>query len=735
MTPTSSYLDPIASRFAGLELATGTTDRQTTKSSPSETFGSFALSWRAIASELSSEDAHAFTEFVQGQRVLDKHTANRVADLVLAWALKHGATHYTHWFQPLTGLPAEKHDAFLALKTTESAEVVALEELRGSLLMQGEPDASSFPSGGLRTTHTARGYTVWDPHTPMFLREDGHARTLCVPSAFISYTGHALDHKTPLLRALSVLDREATRFLNLLKGDASVTRVTATLGAEQEYFLVDKRHFDARPDLVMTGRTLLGKLPTRNQQLEDHYFGAIPARIQAFMVEVETELYRLGVPIKTRHLEVAPRQFELAPIFEDASVSCDHNVLTMDVLRRVADRHGLVCLLHEKPFAGINGSGKHNNWSMATQSGENLLDPGTNEADQLRFMAVLSAVLLAVHRHADVLRVTIASAGNDHRLGANEAPPSIISAYLGDAIDAMATSIERGEPLQRRIGDFLAITDRLGVQLDATDRNRTAPFAFTGNKFEFRAVGATDNCAWPMAVLNAAVAESFAALGDRLEVKLKDGDRKLAVLELVREALEESKAVRFEGNGYGAEWVVEAKRRGLPNFTNTPSALAVLLDEGATRFLVDTNVFSLEEIHSRYEIYAERYVKTLEIEAGTLADVALEMVLPALETQLAQTAAAFGSMVSAGLPRANTENRLRHLGESLERIQTHAHAIEALLDSLHEATDAAGIMERVVGGLIPALSVLREACDEAEGMVAESLWPLPKYRQMLFPVE
>ena len=710
------------------EFSLGTSlhqDGAAVRLNPSETFGSHALSWRAIASQLESSAANAFEAFVRSGTPMDKSVANRLGEVVLRWAQSLGATHYAHWFQPITGQPAEKHDAFMTLQPGPNGDMIGVDELKGSLLLQGEPDASSFPSGGLRATHTARGYTVWDPRTPLFVRDEANARTLLIPCAFVSYTGHALDHKTPLLRALSALDKAATRFLGLVTGKAA-GHVTATLGAEQEYFLIDRAHFMARPDLVMTGRTLMGNVPERNQQLEDHYFGPIRARVQAFMVDAERELYRLGVPVKTRHCEVAPGQFELAPVFEEASVSCDHNVLTMDVLVRVAERHGLACLLHEKPFAGINGSGKHNNWSMSTDAGENLLDPGHNEAEQLRFMAVLAAVLRAVHQHADALRVTIASPGNDHRLGANEAPPSIISAYLGEAIDAMATAAETGAPITRKVGELLAISDRLKVQLDATDRNRTAPFAFTGNKFEFRAVGSSDNCAWPMTVLNTAVAQAMNELSDRLERSLKAGDRRSAVLEVVKEAIAESRSARFEGNGYSEEWVEEAARRGLPNLRNTPAALAVLEKAESTRFLTDLGVLSADEVHSRFEIHAERYLKKLDIEAATLIDMARRLVVPALESQIGQTGGAIALMQAANVRRERAATRFARLADVFDRVLLG-------IDDLEKARESAHELSKVTDILVPAMASLRSACDEAETIVGAATWPMPTYRDLLFP--
>ncbi|MDB5102265.1 MAG: glutamine synthetase type [Cyanobacteria bacterium RYN_339] len=724
---------PVLSSPRNLEMSLSAAAR--VAGSPAEAFGAWALTWQQIEARMQGEAAAGFRAFVREGVPMSKELANQVAEVVMLWARNHGVTHYTHWFQPLTGIAAEKHDAFMSLKYGPDG-TQAIDRLPGALLLQAEPDASSFPSGGLRATHTARGYTVWDPTTPMFIRRDGLTPTLAVPCAYVSYTGHALDHKTPLLRALTALSKEGTRFLNLLTGTDKVKQVDATLGTEQEYFLIDREHLAQRPDLVMAGRTLLGRVPERNQQLEDHYFGPIPARVLAFMGELEHELYSLGVPVKTRHCEVAPGQFELAPIFEEVGVAVDHNLLAMDVMRRVAERHGLACLLHEKPFAGINGSGKHNNWSMSTDAGENLLDPGDTAEERARFAAVLAAVLTAVHQHAALMRVTVASAGNDHRLGANEAPPPIISAYLGDAIDALADAIERGDGYDLRIGKAISITKQLQVKLDATDRNRTAPFAFTGNKFEFRAVGSSENCAWPMTVLNAAVADAFKTLSDRIEAGLKaGGDRAKVVADVVREAVKAARPVRFEGNGYTEEWVAEAKQRGLPVLQHTPAALSALRDTAGTQFLLAHGVFDQEELDARHEILAERYLKALDIEAGTLADIALTRVLPALEAQASNSGDALLAFKQSGAPStARQEARLHAVADLAELLQVAAEALEASREELFAGHDVAKGMQHAVDVLVPALAALRTHCDAAEAVVADALWPMPKYRAMLFPV-
>jgi glutamine synthetase len=565
-----------------------------------------------MKTKLSKDSYQALMAMVHRGSRLTKETSDEIANVIKDWALSHGVSHFCHWFQPMTGLTAEKHDSFIQTRTSETGQTQCLERFTGSALIQSEPDASSFPSGGMRTTFEARGYTAWDPTSPLFIIESTNGKTLCIPSAFLSYHGHALDTKTPLVRSTEALSRQAARFLKLI-GDVDITSVHSTLGAEQEYFLVDRAHFSLRQDLLMTGRTLLGRSSTRGQQFEDHYFGSIPSRILAFMQEVEQELYKLGVPVKTRHNEVAPAQFEVAPIFEDSNLACDHNALMMDIMCRIALRHDLVCLLHEKPFAGINGSGKHNNWALSTQRGENLLEPGKTPHQNLRFLAVLAAVLKAVHDHADVLRVGIASAGNDHRLGANEAPPAIISVFLGDSLSEILNKIESGAMIEANSEEAilsLGVSRLPVVARDNTDRNRTSPFAFTGNKFEFRAVGASANCAIPISFLNAAAADSFSQLADRLEKKLQQTkSRDEAVLALIREVIKETKAIRFEGNNYSAEWKEEAKKRGLPNHMTTPEALASFGNKKATEFLVKQQVLSADEIQARHNIMIERYIK------------------------------------------------------------------------------------------------------------------------------
>ncbi len=585
----------------------------------------------------------------------------------------------------------------------------------------------------MRTTFEARGYTAWDPTSPIFLMETTNGTTMCVPSAFLSYHGSALDTKTPLLRSLDAVSKNAVRFLKLM-GDVDVKSVTVTLGSEQEYFLVDRAHFSARPDLVMTGRTLLGRSSTRGQQFEDHYFGSISSRILAFMHEVEQELYKLGVPVKTRHNEVAPGQFELAPVFEDANTSADHNSLTMDILCRVALRHDLVCLLHEKPFAGINGTGKHNNWSLSTQHGDNLLDPGKTPHQNVRFLAILTSVLKAVHDRAGVIRAAISSPGNDHRLGANEAPPAIVSVFLGNVLTSILRTIAHGRDFEHSIEEeilSLGVAKIPVIARDNTDRNRTSPFAFTGNKFEFRAVGSSANIAVPASFLNAAVAEALATMADRLEEKLQHTQvRDEAILALIKEVILETEPVLFEGNNYADEWVIEAERRGLPNLRTTPAALKMLGDENATRFLVDQGVLSTEELAARKNVMTERYVKQIEMEAHTALELVETHVFPALEAEISRVSQAVAHAASAGasLP----DRRLKTMTGLYERLLVHVDALQAAITLSSETADEVVRADVLSEHVMPALAEVRAAADEIEGCVADDLWTLPKYRELLF---
>ena len=697
-------------------------DAGTINAPPSASFGALSLPWQSIAASLDSDTSAALADYVHGKRKLTKDVANRIADCVMRWALKNGATHYAHWFHPLTGVPAEKHDAFLARGI--QASHVAIEQLPGSLFMQSEPDASSFPSGGLRSTHEARGYTVWDPSSALFIRAEAGTRTLCIPAAYVSWKGHALDFKTPLLRTLDALSREVSSFVNTVTGTSSCVSVIATLGTEQEYFLIDKAFVALRPDITATGRTLVGAASARNQQLEDHYFGPIPARVQAYIADVEQELFRLGVPVKTRHNEVAPAQFETAPVFEEVNAACDHNVLTMDVLRRVAERHGLACLLHEKPFAGVNGSGKHNNWSLATNDGENLLDPGNEPQKNVRFLAMLAVVLRAMDTHNDLIRSTIASSGNEHRLGANEAPPAIMSVYLGSALDALVRDVADGKVhTVEQLGD-LVVTAKLGARRELTDRNRTTPFAFTGNKFEFRAVGSSANCAWPMTILNAAVAHCCQELRARIE--RKGGDRTKAVLDVVTEVFKETRRVRFEGNNYSQEWLKEATTaRGLSNHTTTPAALEVLGTKSSVAFIAELGILGGDEIHARHEVFIEKYVKEIHLEATCLSDLATTQIMPAVQQHVARLGAA---MQAASLAGATS----KRLTGDLQAVLTRYDALGTAIAELDRTRESVGHdAHKVADQLRTAIGVVRAETDALEEVVADDLWPLPKYREML----
>lgn len=669
----------------------------------------------------------------KGEKISEK-TADSIALVIKEWAVSMGATHFCHWFQPLTGLTAEKHDAFISIQNTHHSELKVMERFTGSQLIQGEPDASSFPSGGMRSTFEARGYTAWDPTSSLFILEGDSSRTLCIPTVFFGYHGEALDHKTPLLRSINELSQKACDFLKLL-GDVDVKNISTTLGAEQEYFLIDRRFAALRPDIIMTGRTLLGAPPPRGQQLEDHYFGSIPTRVQNFMEDAERELYRLGIPIKTRHNEVAPSQFEIAPIFENASIAADHNTLTMETLKRVANKHGLFCLLHEKPFAGLNGSGKHCNWSISNDKGENLLEPGKTPHQNLRFLAVLSVVLRAVNSHSDILRAAIASPGNDHRLGANEAPPAIISVFLGSLLSEILKNISIGQKMGENIETKminLGVSHIPDISRDYTDRNRTSPFAFTGNKFEFRAVGSSTNTAAPVAMLNGAVAESFAKSAKQLSQFLsKYSKRDEAILEFIKEVVIETKRIQFEGDNYSQEWRDEAKKRGLPIMPNTAEALHVYKNQNATQFLIDHNILTQAELISRYNIYVERFIKTLLIEVHTLREIIATYVIPAAEKQLRQSQTILKDAMTSGFKKVYSD-KVEALEEVFEAILVSQTEIDNCLAEIDSVHDEAKKMEMIQAELVPLRDKLRQSADKIETLVSDELWPLPKYREMLF---
>jgi len=663
---------------------------------------------------------------------ISHETAESIALAIKDWSVGRGATHFCHWFQPLTGLTAEKHDAFISIQHSHHSELYVIERFSGTQLIQGEPDASSFPNGGMRSTFEARGYTAWDPSSPLFILEDGNTKTLCIPSVFFGYHGQSLDMKTPLLRSTDALSHAACEFLKLL-GDVDVKRVTCTLGAEQEYFLIDQNFVTLRPDLYMTGRTLMGSRTARGQQFEDHYFGAIPTRVKNFMAESEGELFKLGIPIKTRHNEVAPSQFEVAPIFEDLNIAVDHNLLTMETLRRVARKHGLVCLIHEKPFSGVNGSGKHCNWSMANDKGENLLEPGHTPHQNLRFLAMLSVVLKAVFEHADIIRASIASAGNDHRLGANEAPPAIISVFLGGLLDEILESLEQDRTLKataKQIID-LGVNKIPNISKDYTDRNRTSPFAFTGNKFEFRAVGSSANPSYPMMVLNSAVSDAFVKSSAELKALLsKESSRDNAILAFIRQSVIATKAIRFSGNGYSIEWHEEARKRGLPIAQSSIEAFHFFEDKARTRFLVETKVLSETEVESHYQIFLEKYIKSLELEAQVLHDLATSNVIPTLEKTLLSNNNVKASIQNDTLKLTLDKNQKSKEAILLGLYLT-SQTLEEQLGALHKDSSESATHLEAAGELILTLERLRNFCDQAESIIPDSNWSLPKYREML----
>jgi glutamine synthetase len=690
-----------------------------------ETFGSNTFSQAVMREKLPRPVFQSLQETVRRGARLDPAIASEVAHAVKEWALSKGASHFCHWFQPQTGLTAEKHDSFL----TFDEEGHPLERFSGSQLIQSEPDASSFPSGGMRTTFEARGYTAWDPGSPIFIVEGPNGKTLCVPSVFISYHGDALDNKTPLLRSMEYLSERAVAVLRLF-GDHEASRVVPTLGPEQEYFLIDRAFWAMRPDLVAAGRTLVGARPPKGQELEDHYFGSIKDRILAFMQEAELELYKLGIPIKTRHNEVAPSQYETAPIFEEANVASDHNQLVMETMQRVARRHDLALLLHEKPFAGVNGSGKHCNWSLQDSRGNNLLDPGDTPEENLQFLVFLVAVLKGVHRYAGLLRAAIASAGNDHRLGANEAPPAIISVFLGEQLTRILDAIERGEAggsgAVERIA--LGIRQMPEVARDYTDRNRTSPFAFTGNKFEFRAVPSSASISLPIAFLNAAVGEALGELEAALARKAagKGSPSQEAVLEVVRQAVVDTKAIRFEGNNYAAEWVEEARQRGLPNLRATPEALAELVRPEARAFLARAGVFGEAESDARYHVRLERYLKDVEIEIEAMRALVSAHVLPAAYRQL-------GLLAQAGASKSAQESRQR-VDAAVEALSARLGELNAAAEKVAAEASLSKRAEQMARDIVPAMAAVREVADRIEEMVADEFWTLPKYSEMLFMV-
>ncbi len=675
-----------------------------------------------------SEDAvDALHAAIRDQGViLDRKLADEIANGMKTWALGKGASHYTHWFQPLTGLTAEKHDAFFSIHNGR-----AIDSFSGSELAQQEPDASSFPSGGIRNTFEARGYTGWDPTSPAFI----YGSTLCIPSIFISYTGEALDYKGPLLNTIALIGKAATEVCEYF--ERGVTSVHVTLGPEQEYFLIDRAFYEARPDLVLAGRSVVGAPPARGQQLEDHYFGTISPRVLAFMQELEREALALGIPLKTRHNEVAPGQFECAPFFEEMNTAVDHNLLLMDIMEKVGMRHNLKALLHEKPFAGINGSGKHNNWSLGTNTGRNLFSPGKTAKDNLIFLTFTVNTLKAIHTHADLLRASIASAANDHRLGANEAPPAIISVFMGSELDNILNELE-ASPAQQRINPKspfkLNISRIPQLQRDNTDRNRTSPFAFTGNKFEFRAVGSSANIASPMIVLNTIVADQLMAFKKEVDTRVEKGEAKeTAIVEVLRRLVKESKAIRFEGNGYSDEWKAEAKKRGLSNISNTPEALDAFVSKNTVSLFTRTGILTDRELHARWEIRLEQYVKKVAIESQILAEMITTQILPVSMAYQREVAATIDGIKAAGF------TEYKSLLDLLKELMGHTSALYKGVQDLQKASAKADGHEEMRARavaynkeVVPYLSSLREHVDALEMITDDARWPLPKYREMLF---
>ena len=697
-------------------------------STVSDYFGSLVFDDRVMKAMLSADVYQSLKKTIDEGASLNNDVANAVAAAMKDWAVEHGATHFTHWFQPLTGITAEKHDSFI----TPASDGRVIMEFSGKELIKGEPDASSFPSGGLRATFEARGYTAWDPTSYAFIKD----KTLCIPTAFCSYGGEALDKKTPLLRSMQALNKQALRILRLF-GNTDVKCVRTSVGPEQEYFLVDKALYEQRKDLVFCGRTLFGAKAPKGQEMDDHYFGVIKPRVAAYMADLNEELWKLGVLAKTEHNEVAPSQHELAPIYTTTNIATDHNQLTMEIMQKVAAKHGLVCLLHEKPFAGVNGSGKHNNWSMATDTGVNLLTPGETPYENAQFLLFLCAVIKAVDDYQDLLRVSVATAGNDHRLGANEAPPAVVSMFLGDELTAVLDAIENDAPYS----SSEKTTMKLGVHVlpkftrDTTDRNRTSPFAFTGNKFEFRMLGSSNSIACANIMLNAAVAESLKIYADRLE---NVDDFETALHDMIKKTIKDHKRIIFNGNGYDDAWIKEAtEERGLLNLRTTPDAMPAMIADKNVKMLTAHKIFSPAELHSRYEILLENYSKTVNIEALTMVDMARKEILPAVEgytKSLAETLAAKKAAV-AGLPckyETATITKLSELSDEIADATADLDSEIAKFQAIEDVTEAANDIRDVILGKMDAL---RAVCDEAETITAKEFWPFPTYSDLLFSVK
>jgi len=690
-------------------------------------FGSLVFNDEVQQARLPKNVYHALRRTISHGEALDLSAADAIAKAMKEWAVEHGATHYTHWFQPLTGITAEKHDSFL----TPTADGKAVAEFSGKELIKGEPDASSFPSGGMRSTFEARGYTAWDPTSPPWLLRSGGAVTLVIPTAFVSWTGEALDKKTPLLRSMEALSKQAVRVLKIFGSKAE--RVTTTCGPEQEYFLIDRYFYLSRPDLINAGRTLFGAKPPKGQELEDQYFGTIPDRIMAFMSEAESELYKVGVPVKTRHNEVAPSQYEIAPVFENANVATDHQMMVMETLKRVAPKYGLSCLLHEKPFAGVNGSGKHLNWSMSDDKGHNLLSPGANPHENMQFLVFCTAVVRAVNKWQGLLRASIASAGNDHRLGANEAPPAIISIFLGDMLTDIFEQIEKGGAKSTKQGGMLDTGVMMLPKLprDAGDRNRTSPFAFTGNKFEFRAVSSNQSIAYPNIALNMAVTESLDYMATELE-KSTSSSKKLetAVAELLPKVIKENKQIIFNGNNYSKEWEKEAGKRGLLNLKNTVDALPQLVSKEVVALFEKYKVLNEREVHARYEIMVETYNKTVNVEGQLMVLMANRYILPAALEYQKQVAQSVSAVKAAGGKSVEGKKLLDVMTRQVDLLKQRSDKLAHVLE--HEGTESVKHAKHFRDVVIPAMTALRETGDAIELSMPHETWPLATYREMLF---
>ncbi len=698
----------------------------------SEFYSKNVFTDHAMKEYLSKEAYEAVTDAIKKGQKIDRAMANQVSSGMKNWALSLGASHYTHWFQPLTGATAEKHDSFF--DPLEDGR--AIEKFTGSALVQQEPDASSFPNGGIRNTFEARGYTAWDPSSPAFIMENTGGKTLCIPTIFVSYTGEALDFKAPLLKALHAVENQVVDICSTYF-DKNITKAQASLGIEQEYFLIDEAMWFARPDIMLSGRTVIGHSPEKGQQLEDHYFGSIPPRVYDFMVDFETEAYKLGIPLKTRHNEVAPSQYECAPNFEEVNLAIDHNQLLMDIMDKVACRHGFKVLFHEKPFAGINGSGKHNNWSLITNTGVNLLSPTNNPETNLQFLTFFVNVIKAVHDHADLLRASIASAGNEHRLGANEAPPAIMSIFIGSQLtNVMETLFANKAASKSSKATSINVIKIPEILLDNTDRNRTSPFAFTGNKFEFRAVGSSANSANAMIVLNTIMADQLKKFKVETDALIKKGKKKdEAIIEVLKGYYKSSKKILFEGNGYGDEWVKEAEKRGLNNIKNTPEALDAYISKKSKDLFVNNQIFNEKELEARYEIMQELYEKKIDIEAKVLIQLATSHVIPAGIAYQRNLSECIESMKSAGLNKTDYEiqmNMVKTISGHIRTIHTNVEKVKAELAKAHHISDTQKRALAYCTKIKPLFEPIREGSDALEFLVDDELWKLPKYREMLF---